>query len=97
MTSAPKVDQISPNEVVISCALATAFTYVSGAISRLGKVKEENRGQQFIGGRIKYGLQPVKARASFVERESGKTNVVIQASSDDVWGGWCKECNEAPA
>ena len=94
MASAPKVDQISPNEVVVSCPLGAAFAHVSGAIGRMGKVKQDDRSKQFIDGRIKYGLQSVKVRASLVEREQGKTHVVIQASSDDVWGAGAKNATE---
>ena len=78
MTSLPKVHQTSPNEVVISCQINTAFDYVSEAIRRLGKVKQENRNQQFVKGFIRYGLHPVKIRVSLVERDQGKTTVVIQ-------------------
>ena len=94
MTTAPNVDVISSNEVVISSPLAGAFDLVSQAMGRLGKVKKEDRQQQFVEGRIKYGLQSVKVRASLVEREAGKTNVLIQASSDDVWGAGAKNATK---
>ncbi len=86
MTSMPKIEQISLNEVIIWCPLDTAFPYISEAIRRLGKIKQEDRSKQFIVGRIKRGLQFIKVRASLVEREQDKTTVVIQASSDDVFG-----------
>jgi len=41
-----------------------------------------------------YGLQSVKVRTSLVERTPGKTNVVIQASSDDVWGVGAKHATK---
>jgi hypothetical protein len=63
-------------------------------MGRVGKVKKEDRQQQFVEGRIKYGLQSVKVRASLVEREAGKTNVLIQASSDDVWGAGAKNATK---
>ncbi len=94
MTTAPNVDVISSNEVVISSPLAGAFDLVSQAMGRLGKVKKEDRQQQFVEGRIKYGLQSVKVRASLVERDAGKTNVLIQASSDDVWGVGAKNATK---
>ncbi len=94
MSSAYKVDQLSPNEIVISFPLDEAFSHVSQAMQRLGAVKQEDRGQQFVEGRVKCGLQSVKVRASIVEREQGKTNVVIQASSDDVWGAGAKSATK---
>ena len=94
MTATPKIDRISANEVVVSCSLIDAFKHVSQAVESLGKVKKEDSQQQFIEGRIRYGLQSVKVRASLVEREEGKTNVVIQASSDDIWGGGARKATE---
>jgi len=89
-----QVDQLSPNEVVISCPLSQAFPLVASALQRVGKLQQEDRSQQYVSGRIMYGLQSVKVRASLVERVTGKTNVVIQASSDDVWGAGAKHATK---
>jgi hypothetical protein len=94
MTTDIKVNKISPNEIIMLCPFKTAFGHVTEAIERLGKVKKSDRDQQYIEGKIKFGLQSVKVRVSFVERDEGKTNVVIQGSSDDVWGAGAKNATK---
>lgn len=94
MATSVKVNKIASNEVLMECRFQTAFDKVSEAIERLGNVKKSDKEQQYIEGKIKFGLQSVKIRVSFVERDEGKTNVVIQGSSDDVWGAAAKNATK---
>lgn len=89
-----KVDQVSQNEVVVCCSLGEAFPLVARALQKLGKLQKEDRPGQYVSGVIMYGLQSVKVRVSLVERDPGRTNVVIQASSDDVWGAGAKHATK---
>jgi hypothetical protein len=82
----PNVNQTKSNDLEISCSLDKAFEQVKLSLNRIGHVGQENRAQQFIKGTIRYGLQSVKIRVSLIEREANKTTVVIQATSDDIWG-----------
>ena len=86
----PQVRQTRPNELVVCAPADTALDCVAEAIDKLGTVKQRDSGQHVIEGRIRYGLQSVKVRVSLVERIQGETTVVIQASSDDVWGAGAK-------
>jgi hypothetical protein len=91
---AAHVNQLSLNEVVILCPFDQAFSLVSGAFMRVGSIRINDKSQQYMSGVIKYGLQSVKVRASLVERSEGKTNVVIQASSDDVWNAGARNATQ---
>jgi hypothetical protein len=89
----PCVRQTRANEVIISAPVDVAIEHVAEAIRKLGTVKHCDRHNQAVRGCIKYGLQSVKICVSLVERLYGETTTVIQASSDDIWGGSRKECN----
>lgn len=67
------------------CPLDAALAEALGLFGRFGIVKQHDRRQQFIEGRIMFGLQSVKVRLSLVERETGRTTILIQVSLDDVW------------
>lgn len=91
---APQVQQLSPNELVITCPFNEAFSLVANALRRIGKVHQEEPHRNYVAGRVMYGLQSVKVRISMVERVAGRTDVVIQASSDDVWGAGAKHATK---
>jgi hypothetical protein len=84
--SAPRVQRRSDTEVLIFAPRSVAFEQVGTAMQKLGSVKTRDPGQTFIDGRIRYGLNPVKVRASLVERDPGQTTVVLQGTSGEVWG-----------
>ena len=94
MPSLPQVRQKSPNEVVFLSPFGIAFEHVSRAIGQLGTLKRQDKTQQFVEGRIKYGLQSVKVHVSLIERVEGETTAVIQASSDDIWGAGAKSATK---
>lgn len=81
------------NEVTIEADAETAEECVAEAIKMLGRVTQREPGRA-VQGRVKYGLQSVKVRVSLVERRRGETNVVIQASGDDVWGTAARSATE---
>lgn len=93
-TNKPRVRRISDNEVVIEAPRTVAFEHVAEALEKLGTVKQRDPNQTFIDGRIKFGLQSVAMRVSVVERDPGQTTVVIQGSSDDVWGMGAKNASK---
>lgn len=64
----PLAQQTSANEVVLAMPLEVAFEKVSGAIQQVGKIKRHDRSQQFIEGRIRFGLESVKVHTVLVER-----------------------------
>lgn len=88
--SKTKIEQISNNELIIYGSINTAFDLIINSLQEIGQINYENREGQFIQGTIMYGFQAVSIRVSFVEREEGRTNVVIQGSSDDIWGAGAK-------
>ena len=84
--SLSEVRQMSANEAIIASAFDTAFDHVCDALGRLGSVEQVNRNEHSITGSIRYGLQSVDVHVSLEERSEKETSVVIQGSSDDVWG-----------
>ena len=78
------------NELILVTDTATAFASVRSAIERLGRVSETDEKRRVVEGRVRFGLQSVRVRASIAEEEPHRTRVVIQASSDDVWGAGAK-------
>lgn len=79
-----------PNEITFPSSLPATMGRVADAIKRLGSVTEQNQLQQYVTGRIKFGLQSVKVRVSVVPAGPGQCRVVLQGSSDDVWGAGAK-------
>lgn len=86
MSVVPKIDFVSPTEVLIHTVSDEAIKITGDALSKVGGVRNVDELNNVIDGYIKYGFQTVKIHISFIERESGKTNIVIQGSSDDVLG-----------
>lgn len=78
------------NELILVTDAATAFASVRSAMERLGRVRKTDEKLRAVEGRVRFGLQSVRVRASIAEEESGRTRVVVQASSDDVWGAGAK-------
>ena len=81
-----RVQRKSDSEVIIFAPRREAFEFVSAAMSKVGSVKKRDPEQNYIDGRIRYGLNPVKVRVSLVEREPRQTTIVVQGSSAEVWG-----------
>lgn len=79
-----------PNEAILPFPLAASLEKVADAIGRLGAVTVVSRSAQYVEGRISFGLQSVRVRASVVAEGPGHCRVVVQASSDDVWGAGAK-------
>ncbi len=79
-----------PNEIIFPSSLPVTMGRVAEAINRLGSVTEQNQSQQYVTGRIKFGLQSVKVRVSVVPAGPNQCRVVLQGSSDDVWGAGAK-------
>ena len=90
----PRVRRISDSEVVIEAPRSVAFGHVAEAIQKLGTVKQRDSNHTFIDGRIRFGFQSVAMRVSLVERDPGQTTVVMQGSSDDVWGMGAKNASK---
>jgi hypothetical protein len=80
----------SANEIVYPASRSATMSKVANAINLLGKVTEQNVQKQYIAGKIKYGLQSVKVRVSVVPVGQNQCRVVVQGSSDDVWGAGAK-------
>ena len=93
-TNMPRVRRVSDTEVVIAAPRGVAFEHVAEAIQKLGTLKQRGPDETFIDGRMRYGLQSVAIRVSLVERDPGQTTVVIQGSSDDVWGMGAKNASK---
>jgi hypothetical protein len=93
-TVIPRVQRKSDSEAIIFAPKSIAFGQVAAAMAKLGSVKTRDPSQNFIDGRIKYGLNAVKVRASLVERDPGQTTVVMQGSSGEVWGVAAKNASK---
>lgn len=84
MSDLLKTEKKSSNEVVMSCGFEEAFNHTLNTIKEIGSIKESNKKEQFIESKIKYGLQSIPVRTSLVERDSGQTTILIQASSPGI-------------
>lgn len=75
--------QISPNVAEVLYPIKTAYDIVVHSLSLIGRVKNENRSDNIIEGRVRYGLQSAVIKVSFEEIDDEKTKIFIQGSSDD--------------
>jgi serine/threonine protein kinase len=86
--------QVADNEIVFAADSGTTLGYILSALERLGTVTGKDPEKQSVLGKVRYGLQSVKVRASVAEDEPGRSRVVIQASSDDVWGAGARSATK---
>lgn len=71
-------------EMSIEASPADAADRAERALEAIGKKKK--RTEDYMTGRIRYGLQSVEIRISWSQGDTGVTRIVLQGSSDDVWG-----------
>ena len=89
-----QVTQLNDKELVMLQPYHRVFNIVVNAMNELGRLKQQDEVAHVLQGKIMYGLQSVKIRISFVEESGNRTRVVVQASSDDVWGAGAKNATK---
>lgn len=90
----PRVRRVSDTEIVVAAPRDVAIEHVADAIAKLGTVKERGPDNSFVVGRVRFGWRSVAMRVSLVERDPGQTSLVMQVSSDDVWGSGARSASK---
>lgn len=82
------------NELILTTDTRAALASVRSAMERLGRVRATDERRLAVDGRVRFGLQSVRVRVCCAEEGPGRTRVVIQASSDDVWRAGAKSATK---
>jgi hypothetical protein len=61
------------------------------AFGSAGKLLDSNMATGTVSGRVRYGLQAVRLRASVFEENPARCRIEIQGFGDDIWGGGARK------
>lgn len=85
---------VAPNETILPCSPDAALNRVATAMAKVGQMRERNDAAQSVDGTVSFGFQRVKLHVSVVGEGADQSRVVVQGSSDDVWGAGAKNATK---
>jgi hypothetical protein len=79
-------------KIEINRDTSDAISIFSKILSELGQVKQIDKDQLKIKGKMTFGLQSVPIKINCTRISEGKTIIEILAWSDDIWSYAAKDC-----